>query len=48
MTTKSAADIIRDEWDLLRKSGLLRQINCTAGPIKTKGIYNMFKWRALM
>ena len=31
--TKSAEDIIRDEWDLLRKSGLLCQLNCSAGPI---------------
>ena len=46
--TKSAEDIIRDEWDLLRKSGLLHQLNCSAGPIKTKGVYNMFKWKALM
>jgi ubiquitin-conjugating enzyme E2 D/E len=46
--TKSAEDIIRGEWDLLRKSGLLHQLNCTAGPIKTKGVYNMFKWKALM
>ena len=46
--TKSAEDVIRDEWDLLRKSGLLCQLNCSAGPIKTKGIYNLFNLRALM
>lgn len=46
--TKSAEDVIREEWDLLRKSGLLYQISCTAGPIRTKGIYNLFKWKALM
>ena len=48
MTTKSGEEAIREEWDLLRKSGLLYQISCTAGPIRTKGIYNLFKWKALM
>jgi ubiquitin-protein ligase len=46
--TNSAEEVIRNEWDLLRKSGLLCQINCSAGPIKTKGIYNLFKWKAIM
>ena len=46
--TKTAEEIIRDEWDLLKKSGLLSQIGCSAGPQKTKGIYNMFKWNALL
>ena len=46
--TKSAEEILREEWDLLKKSGLLSQIGCSAGPIKTKGIYNMLKWKALM
>lgn len=46
--TKTAEDILRDEWDLLKKSGLLTQIGCTAAPIKIKGIYNLFKWKALM
>ena len=41
-------DIIRNEWDILKKSGLLSQIGCSAGPIRTKGTYNMFKWKALM
>ena len=43
-----AEDVIRNEWDVLRKSSLLSQIQCTAGPIKTKGIYNLLKWKALM
>jgi ubiquitin-protein ligase len=46
--SKTPEDIIRDEWDMLKKSGLLSQIGCSAGPIRTKGIYNMFKWKALM
>ena len=46
--TKSPEDIIRDEWDLLKKSGLLSQIGCTAGPQRKGKIYNMFKWNALM
>ena len=46
--TENAETIIRSEWDLLKKSGLLSQIGCSAGPIKTKGIYNIFKWKALM
>ena len=40
--------IIRKEWDLLKKSGLLSQIGCTAGPQRKGKIYNMFKWNALM
>jgi len=43
-----AEEKLREEWDLLKKSGLLSQIGCSAGPIKTKGIYNLFKWKALM
>ena len=46
--TKSAEEILREEWDLLKKSGLLSQIGCSAGPKKTKGIYNMFLWNALI
>lgn len=46
--TKTAEETIREEWDLLKKSGLLSQIGCSAGPQKTKGIYNLFKWKALM
>ena len=45
---KTAEEIIREEWDLLKKSGLLSQIGCSAGPKKTKGIYNMFLWNALL
>ena len=46
--TKSPEDVIRNEWDLLKKSGLLSQIRCTAGPQRKGKIYNMFKWNALM
>ena len=46
--TKSPEDVIRNEWDLLKKSGLLSQIGCTAGPQRKGKIYNMFKWNALM
>lgn len=46
MTTPE--EVIRNEWDLLKKSGLLTQIGCTAGPQKKGKIYNMFKWNALM
>ena len=44
-----AQNIIREEWDLLKKSGLLSQIGCSAGPQKiAKGKYNLLKWKALM
>jgi ubiquitin-protein ligase len=46
--TESSEQIIRNEWDLLKKSGLLSQIGCTAGPQRKGKIYNMFKWNALM
>ena len=46
--TQSAEEVIKHEWDLLKKSGILSQIGCSAGPIKTKGLYNFFKWKALM
>lgn len=48
--TKTPEQTIRDEWDLLKKSGLLSQIGCSVGPKKTerKGIYNMFEWNVLM
>lgn len=48
--TKTPEQIIRDEWDLLKKSGLLSQISCSISPKKTekKGIYNIFEWKALM
>ena len=45
---KSAEEILREEWDLLKKSGILSQIGCSAGPKKNKGIYNMFFWNALI
>ncbi len=48
MTKEEAEARLRNEWDLLKKSGLLSQIGCSAGPMRTKGIYNLFKWKALM
>lgn len=45
---KSAEEILREEWDILKQSGILSQIGCSAGPKKNKGIYNMFFWNALM
>ena len=42
---KSAEEIIREEWDLLKKTGLLSQIGCSAGPKKKT---NIFEWNALM
>lgn len=49
-----AEKTLRDEWDLLKTSGLLAQIGCAAGPERIgrgenkKPIYNMFKWKAIM
>ena len=34
--TKSPEDVIRNEWDLLKKSGLLSQIGCSSGQLKQK------------
>jgi ubiquitin-protein ligase len=48
MTKEEAEARLRNEWDWLKKSGLLSQIGCSAGPMRTKGIYNLFKWKALM
>ena len=45
MMSKSAEEIIREEWDILKKSGLLAQIGCSAGP---KRKTNIFAWKALM
>lgn len=47
---KTAEEILRDEWDLLKKSTLLSTISCSAGPTRIgKGkTYDMFKWNALM
>lgn len=45
---------LRSEWDLLKKSGLLSQIGCSAGPqaIQNKEgkrtMYNLLKWNALI
>ena len=36
---------IRDELDFIKKSGLLNQIGCTAGPKKKSNIY---EWNVLM
>ena len=47
--TKSAEDILRDEWDLLKKSGLLTSISCSAGPKRLgRKSYDMLHWNALM
>ena len=43
--SKTPEQIIRDEWDLLKKSGLLSKIGCSAGPKKKT---NIFDWNALM
>ena len=50
---KIAIDTLRKEWDLLKTSGLLFQIACSAGPqvMRREGkkpIYNMLKWNATM
>ncbi len=51
---KTAVETLTKEWDLLKKSGMLCQIGCAAGPQiikregKSKPMYNMFKWNALM
>jgi ubiquitin-protein ligase len=50
--TKSLAiEILRSEWDSLKKSGLLCKIGCNAGPQilkreNKKPIYNMLRWNA--
>lgn len=49
-----AEERIRSEWDLLKKTGILCQIGCTAGPQiierdgKKKPIYDLFKWNAII
>ena len=48
-----AEEVLRKEWELLMKTGLLCQIGCTAGPriIKREGkkpIYDMLNWNALI
>lgn len=48
-----AEETLRKEWDLLKKTGLLCQIGCSAGPriIKREGkkpIYDMFNWNAFI
>lgn len=47
----TAIDKLKDEWNMLKKSGLLCQIGCTAGPKilkreNRKPVYDMFKWNA--
>ena len=46
--SKTAEDILRSEWDLLKKTSILSQIGCSAGPKKYKGIYDMFHWNVLL
>lgn len=49
MAQSNAETRLREEWDLLKTSGLLSQIGCSAGPKRIrKGIYNMFEWNALI
>lgn len=49
MSASNAETKLREEWDLLKTSGLLSQIGCSAGPKRIrKGIYNMFEWNALI
>ena len=49
MTQSNAEATLREEWDLLKTSGLLSQIGCSAGPKRIrKGIYNMLEWNALI
>ena len=36
MTKEEAEVILRNEWDLLKKSGLLSQIGCSSGQLKQK------------
>lgn len=51
---EKSIETLRNEWDLLKKTGLLSQIGCTAGPkmIKSEGIkkptYDMFEWKAII
>ena len=45
MNKKAPEEVIREEWDLLKNSGLLSQIGCSAGPKKKT---NIFEWNALM
>ncbi len=51
---KKAEERLRKEWDLLKNTGLLSQIGCSAGPTiigrkkDKKPIYDMFKWKALI
>ena len=51
---EEAIKTLRKEWDLLKMTGLLSQIGCTAGPkmIRREGIkkptYDMFEWKAMI
>lgn len=47
----TAKEKLEAEWDMLKKSGLLCQIGCSAGPQilkreNRKPVYNLFKWNA--
>lgn len=49
MAQSNAEQQLRNEWDLLKTSGLLSQIGGSAGPKKIgKKQYNMFEWNALI
>lgn len=40
-----AEEIIRKEWDLIKKNPILSEIGCSAGPKKKT---NMFEWNAII
>ena len=49
MAQDDAETRLKEEWDLLKKSGILSQIGCSAGPKKIgKKMYNYFEWNALI
>ena len=49
MTQSDAETKLKEEWDLLKKSGILSQISCSAGPKRIgKKMYNMLEWNALI
>ena len=41
----SPEEIIRKEWDLIKKNPILSEIGCSAGPKKKS---NMFEWNAII
>lgn len=42
---ESPEEIIRKEWDLIKKNTILSQIGCSAGPKKKS---NLFEWNAII